>query len=472
VINRSDDSGIPGRDCQSARELPALFWYSQHTAVCFLAALVLVVIAVSYLTPPFQAPDEFNHVKRAYLLSEGKVYLGAVNGVTGGDIDSGLLAYMACFEKFPARYEEKMSQRIARTSDRAKWTGEKKFSELPNTAVYFPFAYAPQAAAFVIGRHSGLSISTTYILARALSLATAIALLWFALVLYPVPLPVLALFCMPSVIFQFGTTSLYATSYAMCVLAICLFMRAGDRQFSFNGLMHFALILSLFLLATSRANLLGLTWLPAVLYWIRRSRWYLASAGTLLLLSVSWVAFAALTVKGIETLGISPVGVLFYYLTHIGSFFSVIFSTITNRAILLGNWNMFVGILGWQDTPLDAKIYLAFAFLLGAAGIVSLQVHRDILLERTHISLAIAAVLSTLLLLVLLLTTYTFHPAKVVDAIRGRYLFPMAIALGFALFDREMSLRRKKIGVSILFLMMVLSVVSATPKLIARYWTS
>ena len=435
------------------------------------------MVSISYLIPPFQAPDEFNHVKRAYLFSEGIVFLGAVDGVTGGYIDGGLLDFMGFFAKMPTKYDEKMSQRIVRESHRSAWTGEKRFSDLPNTAVYFPLAYMPQAVAFLVGRHSSLSVNDTYVLARALSLVAAMALLWVALTLYPVPLPVISLFCTPMVIFESGTTSLYATSYATCVLATCLFMRAADRRFSFNGLMHFSLILCLLILATSRANLLGLVWIPAVLYLIRRSRSYLVSTGILVTLSISWVVFSVLTVKGMNSSGISPLGVLSYYLTHIGAFFSVIFSTITNSAILLGNWNMFVGILGWQDTPLDSNVYPAFAVLLAGLGAVSLQTSKDILLERAHISLAIAAILSTLLLLVLFLATYTlhpttFHPGKVVDSIRGRYFYPMAIVFGFALFDRGMSSRRTTIGVSILILMMVLTVVSTAPKLMGRYWAS
>ena len=41
----------------------------------FLLLLIVVVLPISFLVPPFQSPDEFNHIKRAYLLSKGDVFL-------------------------------------------------------------------------------------------------------------------------------------------------------------------------------------------------------------------------------------------------------------------------------------------------------------------------------------------------------------------------------------------------------------
>ena len=59
----------------------------------FLAFLLLLVQAMSYLIPPFQSPDEFNHLKRAYLLSKGDIFLKSKDHPTGGNSDPGLLDY-------------------------------------------------------------------------------------------------------------------------------------------------------------------------------------------------------------------------------------------------------------------------------------------------------------------------------------------------------------------------------------------
>jgi len=446
-----------------------------------LILLVIVVLPISALTPPFQSPDEFNHLKRAYLLSKGEVLLskgrqffGAAEGETGGKIDGGLLEYMSLFERVPFRYQEKVTQQALRDSREITWSADERFSSLPNSAVYFPAVYLPQAAALVVGEHSGLSVADTYYLARALSLASTIALLWIAMRLYGVPLPVYALFCMPMAIFQMGSASQDAVSFGLCVLAAALFMRAADSRLPFSNSMHVALVFSLFVLATARTNLIAVVWLPLVLYWIRGERRYLLSSGVLLVLCLGWTVFAALTIDGagMRIQYISPARLLFHYLTHLGELLSVISATLTSGTLLLGYWRMFVGVLGWIDTPLDWAAYWAFAATLLALAITAAQTDIRMLASPARVALALGAFLSTGLLFLIFLVTFTLYPANFIGAIQGRYFYPMAIFLGFALFAGPTSPSRDKIGRIIVISMLALSSGSMVPKLLSRFWAA
>lgn len=38
----------------------------------YLLATLLVSLVLSAITPPFQAPDEYDHVKRAYMMGRGR----------------------------------------------------------------------------------------------------------------------------------------------------------------------------------------------------------------------------------------------------------------------------------------------------------------------------------------------------------------------------------------------------------------
>jgi hypothetical protein len=84
------------------------YWYSKQSIMVLVAILFLIVQSISYLTPPFQSPDEFHHLDRAYLLSKGGVFLESSNKVTGGDIDTGLLDYMNNFGGLRFKYEKKL----------------------------------------------------------------------------------------------------------------------------------------------------------------------------------------------------------------------------------------------------------------------------------------------------------------------------------------------------------------------------
>ncbi len=291
---------------------------------------------------------------------------------------------------------------------------------------------------------------------------------------YPVPPPVSALFAMPMALFQMGSASLDAISFAMCVLAAALFMRAANARRRFSNAMHCALVVCLLLLASARTNLIAVVWLPAMLYWARRTPMYLLSSGTLMVFAIAWTVFAAITVEGqgIRIQYISPARLASYYLMHLDELFSVMYSTLSSGTLLLSYWRMFVGVLGWIDTPLDWFVYWAFAVALAALAVTTAQVNPKILLSPTRVALAIAAVSSTVLLFLIFLVTFTLHPANFIGAIQGRYFYPMAIFLGFALFDWPASQCRSTIAKFIVVAMLALSSVSVVPKLIGRYWVN
>jgi hypothetical protein len=251
-------------------------------------------------------------------------------------------------------------------------------------------------------------------------------------------------------------------------------MRAANDRRRFSNAMHCALVVCLLLLASARTNLIAVVWLPAMLYWTRRAPVYLLSSGLLMVFAIAWTVFAALTVEGqgIRIQYISPARLASYYLMHMDELLSVLYSTLSSGTLLLSYWRMFVGVLGWIDTPLDWFVYWAFAVALAALAVTTAQANPKILLSPTRVALAIAAVSSTVLLFLIFLVTFTLHPANFIGAIQGRYFYPMAIFLGFALFDWPASQCRSTIGKFIVVAMLALSSVSMVPKLIGRYWAN
>lgn len=170
---------------------------------------------------------------------------------------------------------------------------------------------------------------------------------------------------------------------------------------------------------------------------------------------------------------ISPARLLSYYLTHLDELLSVIFATLTSGTLLLSYWRMFVGVLGWIDTPLDWAVYWAFAAALLALAITAAQTNIRVLVSPARVSLALGAIFSTVLLFLIFLVTFTLYPANFIGAIQGRYFYPMAIFLGFALFaGRPTSHSRDKIGKIIVLSMLALSSASMVPKLLGRFWAA
>lgn len=455
-----------------SREIGPHFWYSPTTAAAMLSLLFLAAVVISSWTPPLQSPDEPAHLARAYLLSKGEIFLHARDGETGGEIDSAFLAYIDLFSQRLSHYDEKVTEPTQHLSRKMVWSGHRKFRGLPNTALYFPLPYIPQAAAIALGEGLRVGVGTTYTMSRLFSLSATLILLWTALRLYPTPPIMLALFSTPMTLFQLGAASLDAVTFGTCALTAALFARGSDTRFSFSKGMHWAIILCAFSLATSRIVLIPITLLPSLLYFSRRSKAYLVSSAIAASLSLAWIVFAFLSVKGLPAREVGTTDAGFQYLLHPTALIHVFYNTLSSREVLGSYWAMFIGVLGWLDIPLDPYVYTLFAILFAVLAIMSLQ--RDIAscLCIGQISLVSAGIVSLVLTFVVELVTWTPYPSALIEGIQGRYFTPIMIFLSYSIFGRRLSSNELKWGLAINVLAVALSVASTIPKLTHRYWMS
>ena len=448
------------------------FWYSKNAVSAFLLALFLIVEAISALIPPFQSPDEANHLKRAYLFSTGNIFLGSQNGLTGGNIDVAFLDYIARFGKIHSHYEEKVLRRDVDSTDELYWSGRREFSDLPNTAYYFPILYSPQALAMFVGRHAGLSVKHTYYLARTFSLIASLSLLFFAARIFPIPLPVVTLFITPMTLFQLSSASQDAVAFTTTVYAASLFMRSADRRLGFDLRMHIALVLSILSITTTRLNLAPVALLPLVPYLTRRDSSFLFSALVASILTFAWDLYGLVTVHGLTERQMTTAQITIYYIGHIPQLLHVLISTVTNKHLLIWYWEMFIGVLGWHDAPLGTWVYVAYGILFAVLLATCVERNRRRLWSIESSWLICTVGLSTFLLFFILLVAWTNHPATVVAGIQGRYFIPLAILLCFSLSARDFSGFKLKAGLAILFVMTTLSITTMCPALLNRYWVN
>jgi uncharacterized membrane protein len=447
-------------------------WSSRRSAAAVIALLFLIVQAVSCLIPPFQSPDEPAHLSRAYLLSRGELILTVHDGDTGGYIDSGLLTYMDLFNSKSLEYGQKISQADVTQAARIQWTDRRQFMAIPNTALYLPLPYLPQALAFTLGDHLRLSMQESYYLARFCSLAVTLALLYAALVVFPTPLMVLGLLVTPMSLYQLGSASLDAVTYGTCALAAALFFRATDLRYPFSAGMQTTLAVCLISLGASRMNMLPLTLLPAVLYLVRRSRNYLLSSAICLCICVAWTSFAAMTVKGLLTSPVSMLDTTKLYLAHPGSFMRIWLDTLGSKDVLSWYWAMFIGVLGWLDTPLDSYVYVLFGVLLVILAMMSLDRQAARWMNLPTALLLCAALLSILLTFSIELLAWTPYDARMILGIQGRYFTPFCILTAYAMFRRNLTTLQTRVGYLILGSEAALSIFSMAPKILHRYWIS
>jgi uncharacterized membrane protein len=473
-----DPDSSAARPAATERDIPAepQFWYSPGTALSIVAALLLLILAVSCLIPPFQASDEFYHVQRAYRLAKGQLILHPENGVTAAQFDTGLLDYMRNFQNVrwftysDAKRRAQSSPYLCMGTE-IRWSGKVAIERVPNTAGYFPLPYAPQALAFAFGERADLSVSQSYYLARICSLVAALTLLWAAMLVYPMPLVVLALFLTPMTFIQLGSATLDAVAFALCALAIALFLRGCNQRYSFGPGLHAAMCACLFALATSRPNLIAFALLPAMLYFVRRARIHLFSSAALLIVSAAWLGLVGTTVNSGN--GHDPLissAIVHYYVTHLTALFKVLIATISDTDLLRWYWHTFVGMVGWTADYLDSRVYVAWGILLPLLALSSLRWRRRGVPSKPTLALVGCSVAAFLLMLLMELVTWTPHPARVVANVLGRHFTPLLIPIGYALFGASLAPRMLKIGLVTLFLMTAVTTVGLARQLLISYW--
>ncbi len=131
---------------------------------------------------------------------------------------------------------------------------------------------------------------------------------------------------------------------------------------------------------------------------------------------------------------------------------------------------MFVGVLGWLDTPLGSYVYVLYAVLLCIFAGISFQRTTTCLAKGRNVILFCVAIASGLLLFIMYILAETPHPATVVQGVQGRHFTTVVILLCYAIFDRRLSRNEFKLGVIIIFAMLCLSIAGMSPTLLDRYW--
>lgn len=403
-----------------------------------LAFALLIGIVVSFLIPPFQSPDEFDHIKRAYLLSNGQLLLESPQNLSsGGKIDSGLLSYMKAFEDLPAKEKNKVTRERMEESKKERWTGISNFSPAPGTGYYLPLIYFPQTLGLLIGKSLDLTIDHSYRLVRLISLSISLAILGISIRIFPINFLALGFLALPMTAFQLVSASIDGTSTAIGILSISIFMRAADKRLIYPPWASWVLAISLLLLVTSRAHLLPLVGMPLVVFFLRKKKTDLFLFFAVTLFTVIWLYIALHhTVdlrEGRPGKNYTVIYIISHYLSNPGAFFSVIWSTLTDPEIQRFYQVSFIGVLGWLEVSLQRWFYNLSILLCICMGILSLRWNNIKSDWPARACLLIFSTISTMTVFFLLLVSWTAHPAVIINGVQGRYFLMPFMLLAYSL---------------------------------------
>lgn len=458
-------TGAPARPAASAASAASLW---------LLALIALSSLLLSVLVPPFQSPDEFDHIKRAYLLSRGHLLLQAPPGTaSGGAVDTGLLAYMDPYWVLPFKPKQKVSGALLKKADSVGWSREETFSPAPGTGYYLPLAYLPQAVALAVGRHAGLSIDVSYRAARLLSLLTVLALAGLAMRLFPMPPVAIGLLALPMTLFQLSSATLDPVTYALTLLALACFLHASRARAETKPAVLVAFSVAVLVVITCRVHLFPLVLLFLPLWRMTGRRAVLWAGLVVGALGLAWTFWAMhATVDTRVVVGARPRTVLLYYLTNPGTLPALIGNTLAKYQVAYVE--TFLGRLGWLDAGFDPEqyVWLGSGLLLLAAGSIK-PFWRWTRAEIGWRLLLLACSLACVaLIFVALLVAWTHHPARTIEGVQGRYFWaPVLMAcLALAPSADEVDRLHRRVFTGLQLAFIAFSAYITAQLVLARYW--
>jgi hypothetical protein len=391
------------------------------------------------LVPPLQSPDETIHVCRAAQLSRGALLsIVDARGRAGNYVDVGLWWLTPVFLDILNGQRGTMSWARFERARQLRWTGTLTFCEMPGLS-YGPIAYAPQALGLLVGRVLGLSVLTSYYMARLFAATVGLALGNLALRMMPCGrLLAFIVLVLPMTLFQLASMSQDAFQIPAAVLVIALGTRLIARGDENSAKSPWSLVALAAVVAAGRPPLVPLAFLAATPpppgdAGERRGAWrnrVLAVAACLVVLVVWFSAVAPRYQETRRGSVVDPARQVAFLRENPGHLASIV----TTSFVVSGRrWaEQTVGVIGWLDARLPSWLYHVAWGLLAAAVLIDpfRRVRVDVMTRGLHLVVFGVSFLGVLWATYL---AWSDVGAARIRGVQGRYFLPLIPLLGVGL---------------------------------------
>lgn len=421
----------PGLGAQLNREVER----SRTAMIVYLCLVVPITILLNIAFVNFHAPDDYDHVKRAYTLLHDPLHMLTPAGrSTGAMIDRGLDQYIdgqTPIILHGVRHTAN-GRRAYEQNQHIGWTGTQTFSEMPGALAYFPLLYAPQALMLKFGELTGATVAHSVLWARIANGFTAIALAALGLYLLRGGQALaLLMLLLPRTLLQFASNSADPILYGLALIIVAQGLRVAEG----GRIRALGFAAAIFVSATVRPPIAALAF-PGAMGVLRRRRWAaialtVGACGA----AVLWVATRTPLIVDHRCAALGSLAPRVE--TFAFDWPLLIGRTLSERSLYF--YASFVGHYGWSDAmrgqianPLPLWIYLSALPLLcfGLWQDLAARVAVDPIIR---LSLAAGAVGSLLLTFFAMYVACTGASQPIIVGIQGRYFVPAVFALAPAL---------------------------------------
>ncbi len=451
--------------------------------VFFVYAAIFFFLVFNIVTPPLQAPDEFNHFYKAYQLAEGNFLPNKIDNRLGEEIPN-------CISKFIFPYNNAATERITVTLEdifsgfNIKLTNDTtQFKDFPNTSYYSIVSYLPHVVAIFIAKQFNCSVGTMYYAGRLLTFLTWLLCIFFVIKMVPLYKWLFTFICLlPMNIYVTNSFSADTVSNILSFLFLALVLKHtfSENRFRLKNLLSLIIIISL--LALAKVVYVGLVLSFLIMPFTKfesKSRYFLFTSALFLiafLVASYWsgivmshyTPYAEYNPKYRDWICLTHYSNYYeqkaYILSHGTYFLKVIYRSIFKHPFtyLQG----YIGFFGNSDIPLPS-------WLLGLSYGVIIFV---VLFEKNEFTFTIlqrvilfgASFCAFILLLLSQHLTWDAVGEGIVDLVQGRYLIPIFPFLFLAIGNYKLK-ANINYGIILISLFAILYSISAY-EIINRYY--
>ncbi|GBR43383.1 DUF2142 domain-containing protein [Neokomagataea thailandica] len=445
----------------------------------FLWALIIgpVLVGMVFLTPPIQVPDEEHHFLRAAQIGEGHIFGDRLTPwSSGGVLPHGAVHFAYRFNDLFFHYDHKITVAQILAAREDHWDTPREQAAFPNTVIYAPFFYIPQALGIDLGRVTHRSVLVSFYMGRLASVLCCVVVAALALAVTRRGRVLMAVvLSLPMTLSLYASCSQDGLFIASCALCVALLTHIRG---SWAEPRWYWAVLAVLLgaLLASKPPYVMMAFLP-LLVAVREHR-----------LRAVCVALVALAVMGVWSVyGMHPVDIttggsgavngkrqalrLFHH-----PWVAVVLVIRTVQAFGAGLYQQYVGVLGWLDAPV-VTWFSPIAAMAALYGLISavLQARFRRSVHAWGQCLGTLAIIAATFCGVSLALYMIWTPVgqSLILGLQGRYYLGWSLFLVLLLPEvpRSWRVRVWRGGdAMVMFAVLCVSVLATYETLVLRYW--
>lgn len=450
----------------------------QRLALAGCAALLSLGMTV--ILPPMQAPDENVHIWRAASFADGQ-FLPIPNTrerPATDQIDTSLYNYTNEWLELVVDDAPNLATRLSTSTRHMPWSGQRMGVFSP-AAPYFPALYAPAAVALDASRELLQPVGNSIAWARIAMWATAMMLLYAALMgIRAGTHMMVAATLLPVTLQQMSSVNLDAITIPLAFLVTAGFTNGAFGVSPDGTRSNTALLVRVaawvLLCLLCLAKIVFLVFLLPIGWWMLRGHWrmFLLPVTSTIIACILWQTYLAHSYVDTRIeLAAGPIHRMLEALSSPIGMFTLFWRTIDT----LGEFyiDTMVGVLGWLDTPLPAGT-MAVSTLTLMMAVVADALAYNPLQKTTRAILSLSALACAVGTILLMWAVWTPPGVLLIAGVQGRYFTPvlpaLAIALGLRKQIPSISRLATWLFVGTAMLAVAVETVDIPATLLERYW--